>query len=346
MKDEKKITGNAKMAEPKVSEKRRKTVKSGILEILEQNRGAFLSGEALAETLGCTRAAVWKGVTALREEGYAIEAVPNRGYRLSPDDSRLSAEGLRLYLKAPQAMIRVCEQVESTNQAAKLAALQGEAGHGAIVAAMEQTGGRGRRGRGFFSPKDAGLYFSVVLQPTRSLRESLLITTAAAVSVYKAVLRVCGISLGIKWLNDLYRDGKKVCGILTEAVTDFESGDIEFAIVGIGLNLYKSADMPAELQEVAGALYDTREEAQKMDRNRLVAEIVNTLLEEIGDLKLSPDYMNHNLVPGREILLTEGGSTRRVHALSICSDGRLLVQEPDGTEKRLSYGEVSIHVLT
>ena len=116
--------------------------------------------------------------------------------------------------------------------------MSGMAGHGSFVVAMEQTAGRGRRGREFYSPKGSGIYLSVILEPKGTLEGSLLITTAAATAVYKAVKEVCGVKLGIKWVNDLYKDNRKVCGILTEAVTDFESGNIEFAIVGIGLNLY------------------------------------------------------------------------------------------------------------
>ena len=186
----------------------RMTVKSRLLEILEQHKGEVLSGEHLAQELNCTRAAIWKGVKSLREEGHRIQAGPNKGYMLEADSNRLSVEGLKLYLAHPDVMVRLYDSVPSTNQAAKLAAVSGDAGHGSLVAALEQTEGRGRRGRSFCSPREAGLYFSVVLHPGESLQESLLITTAAAVAVYKAVLEVCGISLGIKWVNDLFKDGK------------------------------------------------------------------------------------------------------------------------------------------
>ena len=187
----------------------RMTVKSRLLEILEQHKGEVLSGEHLAQELNCTRAAIWKGVKSLREEGHRIQAGPNKGYMLEADSNRLSVEGLKLYLDHPDVMVRLYDSVPSTNQAAKLAAVSGDAGHGSLVAALEQTEGRGRRGRSFCSPREAGLYFSVVLHPGESLQESLLITTAAAVAVYKAVLEVCGISLGIKWVNDLFKDGKR-----------------------------------------------------------------------------------------------------------------------------------------
>ena len=321
------------------------TVKSRLLELLEQRKGETLSGERLAEELACTRAAVWKAVKSLREEGYTIEAGPNKGYMLARDSNRLSVEGMRLYLNNPQVSVKIYEQLNSTNQEAKKVAVSGEASHGSFVVALVQTAGRGRKGRSFYSPKDTGLYLSVVLEPEETLKESLLITTAAATAVYKAVQKVCGVSLDIKWVNDLYRNGKKVCGILTEAVTDFESGDIEFAIVGIGLNLYVEQEkLPQELSGVAGGIFDTRQEAEGTDRNRLAAEIVNALLEETKELRLSREYVEHNMVPGRKIEISDGGNTRMARALSICEDGRLLVEEEDGTQNRLSYGEVSLRV--
>lgn len=142
-------------------------------------------------------------------------------------------------MSKPDVFLKVYPETESTNRTAKQAAISGEAKHGSAVLAYRQTEGRGRRGRKFYSPYDAGLYLSVILEPEGSLQESLVLTAEAAVAVYKAVKELTGKDLDIKWVNDLYYCGKKVCGILTEAVTDFESGDIEFAVVGIGLNIYE-----------------------------------------------------------------------------------------------------------
>ena len=221
--------------------------------------------------------------------------------------------------------------------------MMGEAGHGAFVIARSQTAGRGRRGRGFYSPADTGLYMSVILKPQGTIHDSLLITTAAAVAVYRAVAQLCGIQLDIKWVNDLFYKGKKVCGILTEAVTDFESGNIEFVVVGMGLNLYLDQEnLPQKLRSIAGALYETKEDAEQTDRNKLTAMIVNELRKETADLKLSPDYVTHNMIPGHQITITDGNSSRQAFALEICRDGRLKVREEDGQETILSFGEVSV----
>ena len=319
------------------------TVKSRLLELLEQNKGEILSGEAIAAKLSCTRAAVWKAVKALREEGYTIEAWPNKGYTLSRESNLLSEEGVRLYLKKTDVQVKVQKEVDSTNQEARREAIGNQAPHGSVVLAGCQTAGRGRRGRDFFSPKDAGLYMSVILRPEKNLQQSLLLTTAAAAAVYKAVRKVCGIALDIKWVNDLYLEGRKVCGILTEAATDFESGNIEFAVVGIGVNLYQEPEhFPEELREIAGALYPSKEQAEKMDRNLLAAEIVNELLAETADLKLSKEYVERNMIPGKIIRITDQERSRKAKALEICPDGRLKVLEEDGSESVLSYGEVSV----
>ena len=319
------------------------TVKSRLLEILERKKGQVLSGESLAEELGCTRAAVWKAVKSLREGGYSIDAGSNRGYALSPDSNVLSQEAIRLHLKTKTGSVRVCREVASTNQEAKRAALEENAPAGSLVAAESQNAGRGRRGRYFYSPEKSGIYMSVVLRPEGKLSDSLFLTTSAAVAVYRAVEKICGISLEIKWVNDLYFQGKKVCGILTEAVTDFESGDIEFAVVGIGLNLYVDKEtLPEELVGIAGGIYSGKEEAREADRNLLIGEIVNCLMEEAEKNEISEIYIERNFIPGNKILICEKNKKREAYAEKICSDGRLLIREKNGEKRALSYGEVSL----
>lgn len=319
------------------------TVKSKLLGVLEQQKGKVLSGEKLAEELNCTRAAIWKAVKSLREEGYIIEAGPNKGYMLVEDCHHLSQEAIQPFLFTPEVYMEVCQQVDSTNRAAKEAAVTGKAHHGSFVLAASQSAGRGRRGRKFYSPDGSGLYLSVILEPGGNLQENLLLTAEAAVAVYKAVREVTGIELDIKWVNDLYHHEKKVCGILTEAVTDFESGNIEFAVVGIGLNLYEqSGGFPEDLKGIAGALYPDQKAAVNVDRNHLAASIINHLLKETEELRLPEEYIEHNMVPGRKIEIRNGQDIRKAEALEICPDGRLKVREKDGTVSLLSYGEVSI----
>ena len=321
------------------------SVKSDLLRILEEHKGEVVSGEAAAEQLHCTRAAVWKAVMALRKEGYVIEAGQNRGYRLAPESRKLSREAVTLYLEGkgiPRPQVFVFDETGSTNQEARKLALSGEADHGAVVIARKQSAGRGRRGKNFFSP-DGGLYLSVVLKPHDDIHKSLMITTSAATAVYRAVKEVCGIDLDIKWVNDLYKNGKKVCGILAEADTDFETGEIRFVVVGIGINVSTDVEkIPEDLKGIAGVLYENPEEAAKADLSRLAAAVTADLIEETKVLAISDIYMERNMIPGKRIRITEGDQVRYGQAVAICDDGRLLVKEDDGQENRLSYGEVSI----
>ncbi|MBQ1311939.1 MAG: biotin--[Blautia sp.] len=328
------------------------SVKSELLKLLEAHRGETVSGEAAAELFSCSRTAIWKAVNSLRREGYQIEAGPNRGYCLADEESRLSEEGMRLYLRDPdggtvetngrERRITVLEQTGSTNLEARKALLEGRAASGDVIAARFQTEGRGRRGKSFFSPA-GGIYLSIILQPHTTIRDSLLLTTAAAAAVFKAVKKVCAVSLDIKWVNDLYLNGRKVCGILTEAMTDFESGAVEAVIVGIGLNVWlEKEQLPDELKETAGGLFADAKAGRAADRNLLAAQIVNEFLELAGKKSLAPEYVERNLVPGHRILITDGDFSREARAAEILPDGRLRVLEKDGTEGVLSFGEIRV----
>ena len=254
------------------------STKSELLKLLESHRGEYLSGEELASRLGYSRTAVWKAMKNLRQEGYRILAVNNRGYALETDNDILSVEAVKMHLEHRNVFMQVEKEISSTNQYLKKKGIEENLPHGSFVAAEAQTEGKGRRGRTFYSPAGSGLYLSVLMRPKRTAQESLTLTAAAAVAVCRAVEEVCGVSLGIKWVNDLYLGERKVCGILTEAVTDFETGDIELVVVGIGLNLRMPAGgFPGELSEVAGAILG---DDVYVDRNLLTAGIINYLLEE------------------------------------------------------------------
>lgn len=318
------------------------STKSRLLELLEQEKGSYLSGEMLAEKLQVSRTAVWKAIQSLRQEGYEIQAVTNKGYALDKASDVLSSEAIRCGLEHPEVTVQVFRDIPSTSQAMKQMALDGCLPHGSVVAANEQTRGKGRKGRKFYSPKDSGLYLSVLLYPEKTVKESLELTAEAAVAVCRAVEKCCKISLGIKWVNDLYLEEKKVCGILTEAVTDFETGDIEFAVIGIGLNLkLPKGGFPEEIREKAGAVL-TGEEV--VDRNRLAATIVNELLKETEKKGIPQEYIRRNLVPGRTICIVQGNCRRVVKAKEILPDGRLRICNEQGEEELLSGADVSLEL--
>lgn len=315
------------------------STKSRLLEILELNKGETVSGEDLAARLQVSRTAVWKAVKSLREEGYQILAVTNKGYTLDEGNDILSGEAIGTWIHQP-VEIEVWKEISSTNQRMKQAVLEKQMPHGSVVAADCQYSGKGRRGRTFYSPKGTGLYLSVLLYSQKTAQKSLEITAAAAVAVCRAVEKVCQVSLNIKWVNDLYLENKKVCGILTEAVTDFETGDIEFVVVGIGLNVYEpEKGFPEEIRDTAGAILSGN---KKTDRNRLAGEIVNQLLLEAGQTGIPKEYISRNMVPERQIRISYGQEEREVLAKKILQDGRLLVINEKGEEEVLLCGDVSL----
>ena len=323
------------------------TTKEKLLELLEGSREVYLSGEELAKTLAVSRAAVWKAVRRLQREGYPIDAVTNRGYRLSRGGDRLSAPGIRKYLKREYRglPITVEEEIPSTNTALRALAEAG-APEGTVYLAQGQTGGRGRMGRSFYSPAGTGLYLSLLLRPVswKPARAAQL-TAAAAAAMCEAIREVTGKEPGIKWVNDILLDGKKVCGILTEASFSMESGVLEYAVLGLGVNVYPpEGGFPKELEGVAGALLDAPGEDV---RNRLAGEFLNRFLagyERPEDRSFLDTYRRRSVAVGREVTALSGGHERRAFAYAVDDDCRLLVRYDDGTEQALSYGEIRIAI--
>ena len=197
------------------------------------SKGKFVSGEEISKQLYVSRNAVWKAINSLRADGFIIDAAQNKGYLLSggetDDFTRYGILRIRQLLKksAADADITIKDTVTSTNTLLRISAENG-APSKTVLIANEQTEGRGRHGKSFYSPADTGIYMSVLLRPDFKADKAFFITAGAAVSVVRAIEKVCGIKAGIKWINDIMLNGKKICGILTEAVTDFESGSLQY----------------------------------------------------------------------------------------------------------------------
>jgi BirA family biotin operon repressor/biotin-[acetyl-CoA-carboxylase] ligase len=321
------------------------STKSKILTLLEENRGQTLSGSDIAKKLNISRSAVWKGIEELRKEGYEIHAATNRGYSLAESSDLLSAEGISLWLTNPaitKDSIHIYKSIGSTNQEAKKAAVAG-AGHGTVILAEEQTEGRGRRGRSFFSPKGTGIYMSVILRPQGTAEEAVLTTTAAAVAVSRAISRVLEIETRIKWVNDIFVGDQKVCGILTEAVSDFQTGTIESLILGIGVNVTTGKEsFPDDIRKTAGSLLPTQ---ASVSRNRLAAAILDELFKLVDCLDsedIMDEYRARNFVPGKQITVHCGNEIYDAKALDIDPQGGLVIQKSDGSIHTLRSGEVTI----
>ena len=309
-------------------------LKQEILAALERSPDAPLSGQALAQQFGVSRSAVWKAVNALKREGYEISSATNRGYRLEKDSDRLSADRLAADL-GETLPVRVFRSLDSTNNEAKRL-LAGGMRCPFLVAADEQTGGRGRSGHAFYSPAGAGLYMSLAMAPGAALTEALRITAYAAVCTAQAIEMLTDRSCGIKWVNDLYLDGKKVCGILTEAITDFESGGVDAVVIGIGVNLHP-AEVPAELREIVGFL-----DAPPV-KNKLAAEITRRLLRfDARQTEFVAEYRRRSTVLGKKVQFESDGRTAEGVAAEIDDSGALLVQTADGRSAVLRSGTVRV----
>jgi BirA family biotin operon repressor/biotin-[acetyl-CoA-carboxylase] ligase len=321
-------------------------LKEQVLKELENHKGEYVSGGKLAETLHFSRNAVWKAVKSLVADGHDIQAVTNKGYRLSPDSDVLTAAAVEKHLGALAGVFDIDYRatVTSTNSVLKdLAA--GGAREGTVVAAITQTAGRGRFGRSFYSPADSGVYFSVLLRPGVGAPDATLLTTAAAVAVARAVEDVTGAPARIKWVNDVYCGGKKVCGILTEGAFNMESGAMDYAVVGIGVNVAPPpGGFPADLSAVATSVCG-QDNAAAGVRARLIAGILIRFWDYYQNLSgkaFLAEYKARSLVVGHDVDVVAAGATRPARALEIDDGCRLVVRFEDGEVRALSSGEVSI----
>lgn len=320
------------------------TTKELLLELLETRKGTFFSGEEIAQKLCVSRAAVWKAVKNLQNEGYEIKAVTKKGYCLGTDTDILSVQGIRKYLEdnGQDLDILVLPTAESTNSLVREKAAQGGC-EGLVIVSNEQTGGRGRYGRTFFSPDKTGIYLSILLKPTLPSAQALCITTMAAVAMCEAIEEVSPETPQIKWVNDIFVSGRKVCGILTEAALDLESGMLAYAVLGVGVNVYPPQDgFPEEIRHTAGSVFSS---AQTDAKNRLAAAFLNRFLSYYrtpGFGGYLEKYRVRNLVMGKKATVFQNGTTRQVDICGIDDGCRLIVRDKDGQIDHLSYGEIQI----
>lgn len=330
------------------------STKEKLAELLEKSSGRFLSGSEIARELGVTRAGIWKCIRQLEDEGYLIEAVRNRGYRLSEQNDAVSASCIQEYLsdyeKADgcrypfaEASIDVREEVTSTNDVLKEQALLLPGWH--CVIAGRQTKGKGRRTKSFYSPSGSGLYLSVLIRMPLPADIATRITTASAVAACRAIEECTDAKPAIKWVNDVFVNGKKTCGILTEASISMESGALDWAVMGIGFNVYEpEGGFPEEIAGIAGAIVPAR---SRNLRCRLAAAFLRHFYQVCGKLEsplLVEEYKAHSMMKGLLIDVIKGNTSIPAAAEDIDDDCRLIVRYEDGRREALSSGEVSIRM--
>lgn len=319
--------------------------KLNVLKILRETND-YISGEKISSQLGVSRAAVNTAVKTLRKMGYKIHSVTNKGYLLQETPNNLSSVELSAYLSAERLhKIHCMESIGSTNNHLRELALH-QAPNGTAVIANEQTNGHGRKGRNFLSPKDYGIYLSYLFRPKTLPADTTSITAWSAVAVIRAIEKICGICPNIKWVNDLIINQKKVCGILTEMSVEGESGQIQYILIGIGVNVNEeNQDFPDSLRNIATSL--SMETGKKICRAELAAEIINELDNLTQAWPFSKEeylnsYRKYDITVGKELLIQQADCTKKGIATEITDTFSLLVQYGDDSLETLSSGEVSI----
>ena len=333
------------------------TTKEKVLDYLKRGGAAYISGKQIAQEIFVSRAAVWKAVKSLQNDGYNIEAVTNKGYRLIekidlPDHERIletiaqmrKEKGQSEDLKIPE--IRIFDEVGSTNDLAK-EMYEEEPDRELILIAGSQTKGKGRRGRRFHSPEKTGLYISFLLHPDLDFAKAVLLTCMMGEAACRAIEQVTGVKAGIKWVNDIFCGGKKVSGILAEGSSSIEEGRFSYVVIGIGINLFLPYNgFPEEIKDVAGSILNTPFDHEL--RDRLYAGLILNffdLYRKKNDLSFVEDYRKRSILIGNYVKIHPYANAKEdtyAKVLDIDDECRLIVQYEDGKTEALSSGEVSV----
>lgn len=329
-------------------------MKTKILTILK-NSETHISGQSLSNQLGVSRTAIWKVINQLKEEGYIIEAVPNKGYRIVAYPDIVTAEEIKSLLRTKEIgkEVRYYDIVDSTNTKAKQLAEQ-ENTHGLLVIAEQQEMGKGRRGKTWSSQKGMGIWMSLIVKPKIKPVSASMLTLIAALAVTKAIRQIEGekenkhfLDAKIKWPNDIVVNGKKVCGILTEMSSELDY--INHIVIGIGINA-NIEKFPDKINNIATSLL--LEGKKHIKRSQLVASVLEAFEEYYMEFlktenleTMITDYNRWLINYEKEVKIIEENITYTGMAKGITPTGELIVILPDGTRKKVVSGEVSVRGL-
>ena len=318
------------------------SLKEKVLKQLMQANGEYCSGAMLADLFHVSRTAVWKAVEQLKGEGCCIEALTKKGYRLTNLSDLFCPQAFQDLVKDCRTgwQVRHLQVIDSTNNEAKRLASEGAAA-GMVVLADRQTSGRGRMGKQFHSPA-GGLYFSVILRPQLPLMDMMALTACTAAAVHQALMEF-GIPTQIKWVNDLFLNGKKVCGILSEGEFSAELLRMEYMVVGIGINLRKDPDLPEELQSIVTDLFTETE--KHVDRTRLLAAILRQLeryIDGLPERTYLPVYTQNSCTLGHHVRVMAERGLSTALAAGFSDDAGLIVVFPDGSREIIRTGTAQI----
>lgn len=322
-------------------------MKAELLKILRSS-GEYISGQQLCGHFGVSRTAIWKVIRQLKEDGYEIEAVKNKGYRIGRTPDVMTADEMKSRLSTRwlgQACVyREC--VDSTNNWARRLAEEG-AEEGTLVVTEEQTGGKGRRGRSWTASRGANIMMTLLLRPKIRPEHASRLTLLMAMAVAEGIQKVTGLSAGIKWPNDVVVGGKKVCGILTELSAEVDY--VNYVVIGAGINVNQE-HFPEELSRIAGSL--CQETGEHISRPELAAAVLLELerlyaifLKTEDLVELYESYNLHCVNIGHEIRVLEPGKEYTGTTDGINARGELVVRKADGTVTEVYAGEVSVRGL-
>ncbi|MFD2371734.1 biotin--[acetyl-CoA-carboxylase] ligase [Brevibacillus sp. GCM10020057] len=320
-------------------------IKQVIIKAFHDHPGEFISGEELSQTCGCSRTAVWKHIEELRKDGYEVEAVRKSGYRLIAAPDRLSAAEITAGLDTKHIGQRVIayDEVVSTQPLAQEAAAKG-AEEGTLVLAEMQTGGKGRLGRPWHSPKGTGIWMSLVIRPAIPLPKTPQITLLTAVTVARTIREETGLPVKIKWPNDIFIGDKKVCGILTEL--NAESDRVNYLVIGIGINANSvEADFPEELAAIATSL--RIESGQPVKRAAFIRQFCRFFEEEYdyylqhGFERVKTEWEKNSYTIGRWVSVQTISQKLEGRAVALDDEGVLMVEDETGAIHKVYSADVN-----
>ena len=318
------------------------SIKSSILNILNQNVGKTVSGGELAKTLGVSRNSVWKAINSLKEEGYDIASCSNTGYILNRKVDIFSADTVNGYLEKPRKIL-VYEKEPSSNTIAKAMCQNGEP-EGTVIIVKSQTEGKGRLGRRFISSSENGLYLTITLRPNISADKSLFITVLGAVALSEAIYNTSGVEASIKWVNDIYINDKKCAGILTEAQLNIETATLDYAVIGMGINITPpKGGFENEIKDIATSIFEN--DAPCGYKSRLCAEIIDRFFYYYDQIENKDSYMKKYVeksnIIGKEVDMYVGDKQISGKAIGIDENANLIIKTENG-EARFSSGEARV----
>lgn len=316
-------------------------MKTKILEVLYQQQNSFVSGEKMSLLFNVSRVTISKYIKQLKLDGFDIESLTNKGYCLRNCDDYLSSNLIKEKLSSFYRNVEVIESCPSTND---LIRTKNNLKEGDILIADHQTAGKGRNGRSFYSPAKSGIYLSLYLEPKLSLNDSLKITACAGVSIQQAIMKLYGLPIKIKWVNDLYITDKKIAGILCEASYEMNTATIDHMVVGMGINVHETI-MPDDLINIASSI-DTLSLIRK-DRNTLIIEILNQFeyyYKTINKNTFLPIYIEYSNIINQAITIYQNGISYDAKAIGFNESAHLIIEKENKEIIALTSGEVTVRI--